>query len=411
MNPSFRKPAYGSHCFADLPQSIEHLLTGRGQSALAPEMLGPFAKQHETVILFFIDAFGWRFTQQYQSHPTLTHLTTQGHIAQTTSQFPSTTAAHTTTIHTGLPVGQSGVFEWNYYEPQVDALIAPLLFSYSGTIERDTLKQSGIAPANFYPPSTFYERLAAQGIQSTIFQHRDYTPSVFSDAVFRGAKVRPYRTFTEALVNLRGQLAKQSGANYYFLYFDPIDTIGHWHGPNTPQFEAEVDTFLTVLARQFLQPLTGQLADTLLMITADHGQVEIDPKTTTYLNQDKAFDGLTRFIKTNRKGELLAMGGSARDMFLYIHDDLLDEAQAFLAQRLADRADVVKVSDLIAQGYFGPLPLSETFRSRVSNLVILPYAGESVWWYEKGKYEQYFKGHHGGLTPQEMETPLILYGF
>jgi hypothetical protein len=30
-----------------------------------------------------------------------------------------------------------------------------------------------------------------------------------------------------------------------------------------------------------------------------------------------------------------------------------------------------------------------------------------VWWYEKGKYEQKFFGHHGGLTPQEMET--ILY--
>jgi len=43
----------------------------------------------------------------------------------------------------------------------------------------------------------------------------------------------------------------------------------------------------------------------------------------------------------------------------------------------------------------------------VGNLVILSYRYESVWWYEKGKFEQNFYGHHGGLTPQEMET--ILY--
>jgi hypothetical protein len=37
-------------------------------------------------------------------------------------------------------------------------------------------------------------------------------------------------------------------------------------------------------------------------------------------------------------------------------------------------------------------------------------AGEAVWWYEKDKFEQRFYGHHGGLTPQEMEIPLLACG-
>lgn len=141
-------------------------------------------------------------------------------------------------------------------------------------------------------------------------------------------------------------------------------------------------------------------------MTADHGQVEIDPKTTIYLNTDSRFAGVERLLKSNRDGQLLVPAGSARDMFLYIKDELLDEAQSFLTSRLDGRADVVKTEYLLNEGYFGS-EISSRLRERVGNLVILPYRHESVWWYEKNKFEQRFYGHHGGLTPQEMET--ILY--
>ena len=103
---------------------------------------------------------------------------------------------------------------------------------------------------------------------------------------------------------------------------------------------------------------------------------------------------------------MLVPAGSARDMFLYIKDEMLVEAQTLLSKQLEGRADVVKTEALIADGYFGP-EVSSRLRERVGNLVVLPYRYESVWWYEKDKFEQKFYGHHGGLTQQEMET--ILY--
>jgi hypothetical protein len=126
------------------------------------------------------------------------------------------------------------------------------------------------------------------------------------------------------------------------------------------------------------------------------------------LNTNPHFTGVERFIKPDRQGRLLVPAGSARDMFLYIKDDLLNEAQSFLATRLEGKADVVKTEYLINNGYFGP-EISSRFRERVGNLVILPYRYECVWWYEKDRFEQRFYGHHGGLTPQEMET--ILYSY
>jgi hypothetical protein len=141
-------------------------------------------------------------------------------------------------------------------------------------------------------------------------------------------------------------------------------------------------------------------------MTADHGASEVDPETTIYLNKHPHFAGFEKFIRPNRNGQLLVPAGSARDLFLYLHENSLDEAQSFLARRLEGKADVVKTEFLISEGYFGP-EVTDRFRERVGNLVVLPYRYESVWWYEKDKFEQGFYGHHGGLTPQEMET--ILY--
>jgi len=44
-------------------------------------------------------------------------------------------------------------------------------------------------------------------------------------------------------------------------------------------------------------------------------------------------------------------------------------------------------------------------------LVVLPFADESVRWYEKDKFEIKSYGAHGGLTPDEIEIPLLLFSF
>ena len=390
MNPEFVKPRYDEGGFAGIPDRIKKAFA---------------SGRYDAVILFFVDAFGWRFFERFQDRAFIRRIEKHGRIEKLISQFPSTTAAHVTTIHTGWNVGQSGVYEWFYYEPQLDAIIAPLLFSYSGLKQRDLLKPTGIQPALLYPRGTFYPELRAMGIKSFVFGARDYTPSTYSSTVMEGAEVYSFKTFSEALVNLGLLLQEETQPAYIHLYFDGIDTLSHDYGPTAPQTEAEIETFLLLMEYYFERIFRGKKR-VLFLMTADHGQSEVDPRTTIYLNMEPRFTGVERFLKTNRKGQLLVPAGSARDMFLYVKDDLLDEAQQFLSARLEGKADVVKVESLIENGYFGD-EVSSRFRARVGDLVILPYRYESVWWYEKGKFEQRFYGHHGGLTPQEMET--ILY--
>jgi predicted AlkP superfamily pyrophosphatase or phosphodiesterase len=392
MNPEFVKPRYDSGGFASIPDRIKDAFA---------------SGKYDAVILFLVDGFGWRFLERFQDAPFLKRIAKQGRIEKLISQFPSTTAAHLTTIHTGWTVGQSGVHEWIYYEPLVDAVIAPLLFSYAGLWERDLLKATGVQPAFLYPRGMFYPELKQMGVKPFVFGIREYTPSTYSNVVMEGAELRAFKTLSEALINVGSLLEKESHPAYIYLYLDTIDTLGHEYGPTGPQTEAEIETFLLMMEYYFERVFKGKKR-VLFLMTADHGQVEVDPKTTIYLNTEPRFAGIERFLKTNHKGQLLVPAGSARDLFLYIKDDLLEEAQAFFTPRLEGKADVVKTESLIEEGYFGP-EVSSRFRERAGNLVILPYRYESVWWYEKGKYEQRFYGHHGGLTPQEMETVLYSY--
>lgn len=392
MNPTFLKPRYDLGGFASLPERIKTALT---------------SGNYDAVVLFLVDGFGWRFFERFQAMPFLQRMAKQGQVEKLISQFPSTTAAHLTTIHTGWTVGQSGVHEWTYYEPLVDAVIAPLLFSYAGLWERDLLKATGVQPAFLYPRGMFYPELNTMGVKPFVFGIREYTPSTYSSAVMSGAELWAFKTLSEALINLGLLLEEQTQPTYVFLYFDRIDTLGHDYGPTAPQTEAEIETFLLMMEYHFERVFKGKKR-ILFLMTADHGQVEVSPQTTLYLNTNSQFAGVERFLKTNRKGQLLVPAGSPRDLFLYIKDDLLEEALSFLSARLEGKADVVKTETLIAEGFFGP-EVSSRFRERAGNLIILPYRYESVWWYEKGKFEQRFYGHHGGLTPQEMETVLYSY--
>lgn len=389
MNPQFIKPRYDSAGFAGIPTRIENAFA---------------SGKYDAVVLFLIDGFGWRFFERFQDAPFIKRIARQGKIEKLTSQFPSTTAAHITTIHTGLPVGVSGVYEWYYYEPQIDQIIAPLLFSLSGTHERDTLRTMGVKPASLYPRGIFYPALKQRGVESYMFGMREYTPSTYSSVVMSGIDMNAFKTLSEGLTNLSLLLEKQSRPTYVHVYFDKIDSICHEYGPNAPQTEAEIETFLLIMENYFERLFNGKKR-VLFLMTADHGQVEVDPRTTIYLNRDMRFSGIERLLKTNRYGQLLVPAGSARDLFLHVREDVLDDAQEFLTPRLEGKADVVKTESLIDEGYFGP-EVTSRFRERVGNLVILPYRYESVWWYEKDRFEQRFYGHHGGLTPQEMETVL-----
>ncbi|NTV65740.1 MAG: alkaline phosphatase family protein, partial [Oscillochloris sp.] len=282
----FVRPLYESYCFARIPHSIEALLTGAATPGLPPAALAGLPARCETVILLFLDAFGWRFFEpRAERYPFLKRFLTNGTLSPLTTMFPSTTAAHVTTMSTGLSPATSGIFEWFYYEPQLDAIIAPLLFSFAGDRSRETLSAQGIDPAALFPRSPLYQRLAESGVRSIIFQHRDYAHSPYTRTVCADAEIVAFRTMPEALTNLAQRVASRPGPAYYYVYFDMIDASCHAYGPESPHVEAEIDIALTALERLLHPALQSQAGSVALLLVADHGQIAINPKTTIALNR------------------------------------------------------------------------------------------------------------------------------
>ena len=405
------RPAYGSYCFAHIPDTI------RAAFGAAPSAVGGLPQQalpdggqgFERVLFFFIDGLGWELFERHAGqHPLLQELLRGGVVSRMTSMFPSTTSAHVTCMNSGLPVGASGVYEWFYYEPLLDMVIQPLMFSPAGERGRDLLLQQNVKAASLFPEETLYLDLKPAGVKSYQLTSQEYARSAYSEHFGRGAEILPFVTFGDGLAQLERVLEKRSGRLYAYVYMAGVDAVEHQRGPLSRNVEYEVLGALDQLER-FLRWLraSGAGRRTLLLLTADHGLAPTNPSTTLYLNQ--AFPGIEASFRQTRQGKPVLFGGSPRDLFLYIQDERLEETHARLAQALAGRAEVHRTADLLAQGLFGQQPVSERLKERLGNLVILPYAGESVGWYEKDRFEMKYFGHHGGLSPQEMLIPFAAY--
>ena len=275
-----------------------------------------------------LDAFGMRFVERHADHPLLRRL----RISPLRSQFPSTTTAHVTTMHTGAPVGAHGLYEWNVYEPALDAVITPILYAAAGSYEPDGLRGSGVAMADIVPPGTIYERLAEAGVPSVVLQPSAFSPSTYDSVALRGAELRPFDTIEDGAAGLAAALERPG---YAYLYWHEIDMTGHLRGPDSPEFDAACVRALDALEAA----LAAAGPEALVLFTADHGQVAVDPSRVDYLE-----DFLPEVDRYLAHGP----AGSARDLFLHAQPGLAADLAGELRERMAGRAEVVLVAELEA---------------------------------------------------------------
>ena len=405
LPPGAVRPDYTGYCLSSVPGTILSILgVESGRPKLPADALGDVdAGGVENVILLVCDGFGHREWKNQAGRGFVKTISEKGSVRPITTVFPSTTAAALSAISTGLTPQEHGLPEWYVYMSEIGEIIVSLPFTRPGEYGRDTLVGT-LDPKALLDEQTIFQRLKAEGVKSVTFVNRPLARTVYSTLSRKGSELASYMTSSDFAVSLRRWVEKSRGPTMFYAYWPYIDTVEHTYGPNTDEVEVEASLISHALQEGFLSKMSREAAKkTLILVTADHGQVNVVPEKLLYMNR---WTKLSRVFAKTPSGKSILPWGGARDVFMQIEEDLLDETADYLEAKFAGSASIIKTADLIDQGMFGINKPSRRFRRRAGNLMILPHGTKTAWYrYRKGDSLK-VKGHHGGLTKDEMTIPL-----
>ena len=393
MTNDFIFPEYNGKNFINIINSIKHNFGINDGITLENKKIKKILLNKEKVVFILVDAFGWKFYKSVREDSKFfKEIRKRGIEEKITSQFPSTTTAHVTSVITGKDVSTHGFFEWFTYDSKINEVFTPFLFDYEGKEE-------------ILPKDNLFKELKENGVCSTIITPNYINNSYYSREIFKDGKVKGYDSVEEMFDILLQGIKKDKGKNFYYIYYPQIDSIGHEYGMSSYKAYFEINNFIKALDNFYNNVLDKGVNEGIFILSADHGQMEI--KDRIYLNE--LIPNIDEYMLKDSKGKSIVPVGYNRDMFLYIKKEFEIYVYELLKEKFKDKGEIYLVKDLIDKGVF--INPSETFLSRMGNIVIIPYDGYGVWWFEKGKYEISLKGSHGGLTKDEMEIPLLIYNF
>ena len=363
------------------------------------------------VISLVLDGLGWQMLHEHGAHrhPFFERILSEGKLSKLTAQFPSTTTAEMTTLYSGLPVGKTGVCEWRYFEPRLDETIIPLLCAFPDIEARPTFRERNISMSDVLPPTNIFEMLARDGIPSNSIDPAEYATRQYNPWMTRGATRFGYESVDQGFAILAERIRESARSTYSCLYVPCIDSTSHVHGPHSQAVHAQILSVLDSAANALFPAIDQARVPVALFVFADHGQTQVDPDEAILLNSQ--FPALMNDLKTTGDGRPILFSGGVRDFFLHIRDDRVNFWTMVLSDFLGDRAEVVPLEALYRDGLFGSDAHPETLTSRLGTLAVLPRMGISVDWAgSDGRYRSTYRGHHGGLSAEEMEIPFgVLY--
>jgi hypothetical protein len=403
----FLYPSYAKNCISNIPGTVLDLFDVQNKKSKLPIDVDNGNGEVNKVVLFVLDGFGYnQFLRYYKDHKFLANLAEKGDVFPVTSVFPSQTTNALTTLNTGLTPQEHGLFEYYLYIKEVDMIVSTLSFEPLGSKRRNVLIEKGFSPKLLFNGNTIQNTLREAGVKTFVHIYTGYAYSPYSTVLFDGSTVVPNLKSSDLIVNLRKNLEKTKGPAYFFVHLSNLDTIAHEYGPDSYEYGAELSVISYLLNKELVQKIDHTKAkETLVLVTSDHGGVNIVPQDTTYLNE---FPQVVKNLQCGKGGKRVLPTGSARDVFLHVRNDKLTETKDLLAQKIGGKAKIVETKEAIKNGLFGLGDVGSEFFDRAGNLMILPYRNETVWFEHFKDRRLNLRGHHGGLNEEEMLVPLAI---
>ncbi len=363
-------PDYGGACLS----SVVPALLGRGRGR-RPGFLPELAEEARQVVLLVLDGLGWEYLQSAMAYSPVLASGTGGPI---TSVAPTTTATALTSIATGTAPAEHGILGYRIRLPETGSDEVANILRWR--TDRGDLRRR-------WPAASAQPAPAFGGTGAPAVTKLEFGSTGFTAAHLRGARLVGWAVPSTMVVEVRSLLG--AGEPFVYAYYDGLDKVAHQYGLRD-HYEQELRT---------VDRLVGDLLGVLppgaaLVVTSDHGQVEVGPATR--LPGPELLAGVQLLSGEGRFRWLHARPGA--------HGDVLAAAE----EAHGDEAWVRSRDQIVDEGWFGG-PLRPDLLDRLGDVALVARA-PVAFLDPADTGETRLAARHGSLTSAEMLVPLLAFG-
>lgn len=401
---SFVWPRYEGRCVGNLAATVAQMLGAAMPGALPPldsGVLEGLTDGVKRVVLLVMDGMGWlqlRRTMARYDDLAFHRLAERGRLVPLTTTFLSTTNSVLSTIWTGYPPIAHGLLGFKLYLREWMMVAETIGFSSPFEMFSNTLTRWGYDPNTFLPVPAVGQVLGPQGVTTVGVIHNQYTTSPLSLMHFRGAtEVRGHAYASDFWLTLRRALEDHRGKRLFVGgYWAAVDSLGHKFGPEDESADAEMRAMAYLMEDVFLDRLPAEDRDgTLLLVTADHGQI-LTPAPSVAILADHP--GLRDLLWMPPVGE-------GRVPFFYARHGTYDAVWSYLHEHFAEQFAFLTRDQVIESGLLGPGEAYSEVPFRLGDIVGI--AKDDAAFSDSRQELKSLTGRHGGLAPEEMLVPLL----
>ena len=368
-------PRYGGGSLADVLPAV---LTSLGVEGERP---GPALAPTERVVVLLVDGLGTRALQEHAAGaPYLSGLLGSVASAQISTVFPSTTPIALTSLGTGLTPGEHGIT--GLFVRLGSGLLVNMLALPAETDLRA-----------LQPQPTAFERAVAAGVAVTRAGPAAFDGQGLTEAGLRGGSYLAAETAAERAAAAVASV-RRPGRALGYVYYGDLDAAGHRHGCRSEAWRAElarVDGWVRQVA-------DGLPPGTTLVVTSDHGMLDVPRENWWDLATTPALDA-----------GVDAVSGDLRGAQVHVRPGALPDVRAAWQQTLGDAFWLLDRDAAVDLGLYGPVVRDEV-RARLGDLLALARRDHVV---VDSRHVPPFVlklvGMHGGVSPDELEVPLLVH--
>ena len=323
-------------------------------------------KNYKNIILMLLDGFGTKIIEKNLDENAFVRKNIFDKIS---SVFPPTTVAATTSLVTGKTSIEHGWLGWHLYLTNND----PSLTLFTNLDYYQDTYYPNIKVNDIIGYKTFYQKI----------------PNLDYDEIYPSFRPNGYKTFKEALNALESRINSSSNHTFTYFYWDNPDYLMHEDGTNSKKVKELINDMNNEI-ESFYQKMND---DTLLIIVADHGQIDIDP-----INLYDYQDLINCFDKKP--------SAEARSTMFYIKEDKKEKFTKLFNQYFSNDYILLTKEEALNIKLYGDGEVHPSIKYSMGDYIAISKTNKYFVSNPINNLE--FKGHHAGYTIDELEIPLII---